>query len=1519
MKFQLKIVSGVAALLFAADDFLSANPTGLTVVSGSATAQQNGSQLNVTTSQSAFLNWNSFNIQQGETTTFIQPSANSIAINQIGGASPSQIFGNLNANGTVILANANGFYFGPNSMIKVGGSFIATTASLTPDFGAGSAWQFTGMPPLASIVNYGQVEAGNGKSLFLIAENIENHGELDAPGGNIGLMAGQQVLLSDRPDGRGLSATVQVPSGSVNNFGQITADAGTIALQAQVVNQNGIIQADSVQNQNGSIELVASDALNLGADSKILARGDQAVSGSSGGNVTLKSGNDFSDASGGEILTTGGANGGDGGNIEISAPNIQSLNSAMDAGASSGFVAGDLFIDPVTIILGTTGANGAPDSFGTVAYSSAPDTLNLNVGAGGSFGNFSQIILQASGNIYVGNGTVNASGVFAFAANPGVTWNLSASTGKTAGQLTLEAGGDITFGNNSKIIDANDWSVTLAAGYDFANNAVQSVPSGVGNIYLNGGSGLSQNGTIQLSQGSINLLAGQSILLASQNNHTKSIASGSVYTTGGGSIFVYALAGNIDAGTFNGGTGTQPSDYVFGTSGYSLNTVLGGISTMAGGDVTLIAGNNIDSTPVPPTKAGSWWPAASGAYGAGNVTVIAGNQINGNYMLAGGQGTLLAGVQVSSAQVGVLQNPAADPTAYNSTLNNLETLATQTQNPNGNIGGVEIAGKSSTGVTLSLIQGTWNVWATENILLKEVNNPNGTFNTSESPQPYLYDYAPDAGANLWAGNAIELAGGATINKVAVGGTLSRSGNRDPVNNIVYAPRLSLNAGAGGITIDSSIVLAPSSEGLLHIITRDGGDLNGAVIAGSTALTGITMSDSGSSDYTTYAAGNAVTPLHLNDLNPVTVDVSGDINSLGLTVPTFAGINVVGDTYNFGFVGQNLSPAQTTSINVGQTAKENMETSHLLNPATDSNLHVGGNITYRGDLTTEPPLTTTDANGNTVPLVSSSQFDSVISGDPALAGLLRYDATTGIISFVGVMDSAAGQFLKNPTDANGNAVFSGAPLTAWQNTIKQLDSDSQTASLGDQGLAISGPGNFSIFANSIDLGISGGISVFAPINVATSTSLTDPLPTALFDPAQSGDSELAGKLRYDSTTGTFTFDGVMSPAEFAFLQNPTTITFDAQGNPVTHAVTLDATQLAAINQLYADNQNDVIGANVNVTTVGNLEMTSTKIANESYLGAINLNVGGTLDVGGQFTAFGDPNAPKGIFTTSGGNISITTGDNVNVDSSRIAAYDGGNLDIKSVNGDVNAGTGGEGYVTLNALEIEPLTGQLTGLSATIPGSGILATTVFGSDALLGNIIVDAPNGSINASRGGIIQIAFNKADSQNSYIDLSAGHDINAEGSGVIGSNIKLQAGGNINGLIVGSRSVNIASAQNVDVVAVSGGDVNINASGEIAGTVIGGGSVNVSGDSITASLISESVSATGDTSGAAEGIPQSNVAKNNAETADDASTVASKTDDQDDDLRKKNKGIALSQKTSRVTVILPEKKSSQNQTATKPL
>jgi len=302
------------------------------------------------------------------------------------------------------------------------------------------------------------------------------------------------------------------------------------------------------------------------------------------------------------------------------------------------------------------------------------------------------------------------------------------------------------------------------------------------------------------------------------------------------------------------------------------------------------------------------------------------------------------------------------------------------------------------------------------------------------------------------------------------------------------------------------------------------------------------------------------------------------------------------------------------------------------------------------------------------------------------------------------------------------------------------------------------------------------------------------------------------------------------------------------------------------------------------------------------------VGGALDVGGQFTLFGDEKSPKGIFTTSGGHISVDAGGDINVNSSRIAAYNGGNIDVKSRNGDVNAGAGGSGSVTFQALELDPVTYQLIGVPATIPLSGILATTVFGSHAALGDITVSTPNGSINASQGGILQIAFNNADTKNNFVDLTAAHDINATGSGVIGYNINLHAGGDITGLVIGRQSVAIDSQQNVNVTAFSGGNVDISAAGNISGTIISGGSVNASGDSITASLISESITTTGNASGATEGVPQSNVAQNNAQIADNADAAASRNGTQDDDDEKKRKkGITLAQKVGRVTVVLPTK------------
>ena len=206
-----------AASLFVFTRNALANPTGMTVQSGNATFTFNGSQLTVNAGNNAVLNWQSFNIAAGETTTFNQPSASSIVWNRINNnQGASQIYGSLHANGVVVLLNSSGFYFGPNSFVSAAG-LVISTANCTPPQNSGGSWQFNGPPPLMSIVNYGTIKIGNGGDCYLIADKVENHGDIETAGGNIGLAAGQTVTLSERPDGRGMSMNVTLPQGSVDN------------------------------------------------------------------------------------------------------------------------------------------------------------------------------------------------------------------------------------------------------------------------------------------------------------------------------------------------------------------------------------------------------------------------------------------------------------------------------------------------------------------------------------------------------------------------------------------------------------------------------------------------------------------------------------------------------------------------------------------------------------------------------------------------------------------------------------------------------------------------------------------------------------------------------------------------------------------------------------------------------------------------------------------------------------------------------------------------------------------------------------------------------------------------------------------------------------------------------------------------------------------------------------------------------------------------------------------------------
>jgi filamentous hemagglutinin family protein len=1240
-----------------------ANPTGMTVSRGAATLSISGSTLNVTVGNNAVLNWQHFNIGSGEMTVFNQPSSSSIVWNRINDPNPSQIYGSLQANGVVVLLNSSGFYFGPNSFVSAAG-LVVSTANCAPPQNMGGAWQFNGPPPLASIVNYGQIKIGNGGDCFFIADKVENHGSIEAPGGNIGFAAGQTVTLSERPDGRGMSMAVTLPQGSVDNYGNVIADGGTIALNAKVVNQNGLLQANSIRNQNGIIELVASDTLNLGADSKMLAAGDDSASGSAGGSVTLQSGNIFSDAQGSTIITTGGVNGGNGGNVEVSAPNIQSLETAMDARAQAGYFGGEFLLDPVNIILGTSGA-GAPDNSGSVAYNSGSGTLNINVNTAFANKNFSNIKLQATGNI-----TLAAS----------TTWNLSTTTGQSAGQLTMQAGGDIIFGTGAKLTDANNWSVSLQAGYSFVNNAVTY---GTGNIYFGGANNGTGTGALQLGQGLVNLIAGNTI----------QVGAGYVVTTGGGSITAHALKGGIN-------TGSSGQGYFFNANAttidaaYNLSHDLGGISTMAGGDVNLTAGGDITS--VLPGKKGYFYngnfvsalnndytTAGSGAFGpqAGNVNIVAGGNVTGHYLVANGIGSILAGVKMDANG-----NPL------------LDGLGHYQLNTTGN------AGTSQRALALSLINGGWNVTAGQNIYLQEVRNPNGIFNISgNSSLKHYFDYGLNDFVNLSAGNTVQL-----------GGTISSLPRLDTLNvPVIYPGIVNVTAGAGGVSFvgDSTfnqLILFPTPTGNLAINTTGGGSLVGSLptVAGAPQIFNLVVSDSAHHQY--VSSGNfgvndhSDTPVHLGSENPVQLNISGDMNLMSLISPEAAQINVVGNMNNSRFQGMNLSNSDTTRINVGQAAKTAMENSGILNPATDGSLTVGGDINNRSSFTSIDLSQVAGADTPDLSVLGRSQDGSISAA--TLLNSIYYNPTTHLLTYQnisGVTISQVMSLLQNLTvqkvDSHGNLLWLDLAQTIPDTeVVSVVNAATATAMIaqynalgavpgGNLGYVIGGGGKLEINARNLDLGTTSGIQ--------------------------------------SKGVGFYSLSGVYPLAKY-FTE----------------------------------------GADIDINLTGDLNMYSSAIASLNG-GSVTINAGGDVNAGSSEFNVTSTGA-RGIYTSGHSDVTVIAGGNVNVNGSRIAAYDGGNVTVESLFGDITAGTGGGGFAIVNAFYVDPVTHQVYPATYTIPGSGILATTFPARDLrypapsyTVGNILVETPNGNINASAGGIIQLPLNGENPTAPVVEVLAGYEL----------------------------------------------------------------------------------------------------------------------------------------------------------------
>ena len=305
-------------------------PSGLTVIQGQARAVTTGNRMTVTNSAGSILNWQGFSIGNGAGVHFAQPNAASQVLNRVTGNDPSSILGSLTSNGRVWLLNPNGVLFGQNARVDVAGLVASTLNISNNDWSAGRySLSALGSGAVAGVVNQGELRSSLGGHIALIGGSVRNEGLIESVGGQVLLAAGRSIDLVDT-GAPNLAVRVTAPEGEALNLGTLAAAGGRIDVHAAVVNQQGVVRADSLGvNAKGEIVLSASQALNLAAGSVTSASGEV------GGQIVLDSGRSGTTLVDGQVLATGAS--GLGGDVTLLGRNVGLQGSAVvDASGRSG-------------------------------------------------------------------------------------------------------------------------------------------------------------------------------------------------------------------------------------------------------------------------------------------------------------------------------------------------------------------------------------------------------------------------------------------------------------------------------------------------------------------------------------------------------------------------------------------------------------------------------------------------------------------------------------------------------------------------------------------------------------------------------------------------------------------------------------------------------------------------------------------------------------------------------------------------------------------------------------------------------------------------------------------------------------------------------------------------------------------------------------------------------------------------------------------------------------------------------
>jgi len=454
------LIAAVGAIAASFATPLLALPGGGEVAAGQATISQQASTLVVQqASQKAVINWQSFNIAQNETVNFQQPNAAAVALNRIHDSNASQIFGQLNANGQIFLVNSNGINFAKGAEVNVG-ALTASTLDITDQNFLNGQYDFVKQGDANGVVsNAGTI---NANTIALLGSQVNNSGWLVAQTNgdqraNVALAAGDEISLSFGSNGL---LTLDIKKGAydalVENKQLIQADGGQVLLRAEAaeqlmaatVNNSGIIQAQSIGEQDGRIVLLAD-----------MDSGTTNVAGT---------------------LDASAPNSGNGGFIETSAATVYVAPGTLVTTKSTNGQSGQWLIDPNDFTIAASGGDitGATlssnlDNNGSVVIQSLDGATDGN---GDIFVNDaitwssddSVLSLQAVRNIEI-NAEIFASGELSgVILNTGLSYNSGAGDwSNTPSDEDYGASQHVKYGADGKITLSGLWSVYRQDGKEF--------------------------------------------------------------------------------------------------------------------------------------------------------------------------------------------------------------------------------------------------------------------------------------------------------------------------------------------------------------------------------------------------------------------------------------------------------------------------------------------------------------------------------------------------------------------------------------------------------------------------------------------------------------------------------------------------------------------------------------------------------------------------------------------------------------------------------------------------------------------------------------------------------------------------------------------------------------------------------------------------------------------------------------------------------------------------------------------